>query len=497
LVYSLYRLKKSATLILLLIFISIQCSLGSKTAKDETNSRGNLYHRYSPQQLSNDLDQLFVRLGNIHPNLYANIEKDSIEHYRVAVSKNLNHPMTSLVFWKLVAPLVTRFKDGHTSLYFPYQFRQDYLDNGGTIFPFEVSIDGDRIFVAKNYALDSLLIVNSEILSINSILSNEILHELRKYQGGERLPFVNLNIEKRFKLWLWAIFGYEENFQIDFISDFDGKSYCKQFSGITLNEFRSFQDSVQTVQSPYSYNKPGNEIGLIDFRRMVEPGRFKKFLKSTFTNIQHDSIHSLIIDIRRNGGGDSRLVDDLFKYTTDKPYTQAVKMDIKVSKEARQFLKRKYLKWYMYPLYPLAYFYPPVKPLFFGKIGRIEELEFQLQKPKNNSLFFEGDVYLLIGPNTFSSANILADMIKCYQIGTVIGEETGGLTIAFGDIIPFQLSNTKLNGGCSFKKFYHPCGKSDGHGVIPDIEVKQNAADLKKGIDTVMEFTIEYIKNKH
>jgi C-terminal processing protease CtpA/Prc len=151
----------------------------------------------------------------------------------------------------------------------------------------------------------------------------------------------------------------------------------------------------------------------------------------------------------------------------------------------------------MYPLYPLAYFYPPVKPLFFGKIGRIEELEFQLQKPKNNSLFFEGDVYLLIGPNTFSSANILADMIKCYQIGTVIGEETGGLTIAFGDIIPFQLSNTKLNGGCSFKKFYHPCGKSDGHGVIPDIEVKQNAADLKKGIDTVMEFTIEYIKNKH
>ncbi len=160
------RSKNYLVLIFLLLFILIRCSQGSKTAKEETDSRGAINQSYSPEQLAADFNQLFITLENIHPDLYANIEKDSMDRYRSAISEKLNRPLTSLEFWKLVAPLIARFKDGHTTLYFPYQFRQDYLDKGGKIFPFEVSIKGDRIFVAKNYAGDSLLTVNSEILSI-------------------------------------------------------------------------------------------------------------------------------------------------------------------------------------------------------------------------------------------------------------------------------------------------------------------------------------------
>jgi len=39
-------------------------------------------------------------------------------------------------------------------------------------------------------------------------------------------------------------------------------------------------------------------------------------------------------------------------------------------------------------------------------------------------------------------------------------------------------------------------GQNTESGVIPDHEVRQNQEDLEKGIDTVMEFTKELIRNK-
>jgi len=148
----------------------------------------------------------------------------------------------------------------------------------------------------------------------------------------------------------------------------------------------------------------------------------------------------------------------------------------------------------MYPLYPVALFNSFSRPFLFGKKGKTISHFSEPDIPEINDLFFEGNVFLLTGPNAFSSANILAAVFKCYNMKTMIGEETGGLTIAFGDIINFELPNTKLKAGCSYKKFYHPCSKPDNHGVITDIVVKQNLEDSKQGKDTVMEFTVDYIK---
>jgi C-terminal processing protease CtpA/Prc len=292
---------------------------------------------------------------------------------------------------------------------------------------------------------------------------------------------------------LWALFGFDGIFDVEFKSP-SGDIYSKSIEGIDIVQYDSIRKQRKPRKPNYSFYKTSHgDIGVIDFRRMSNNGRFRKFTDSVFTVMENDNMSALIIDVRKNGGGNSQLVDVLFSHFNTKPYTQAERMDLKVSGQSRKAFRKRHFKWYVYPLYPVTLFYKQSRQLLFGRKGRIVTLTNEPETHRISKPFFKGPVYLLTSPNTFSSANILADVFKCYEMGIIIGEETGGLTIAFGDLIFYTLENTGLHGNCSFKQFFHPCAKPDNHGVIPDIEVIQNLKDTEKGIDTVLEFTIDHI----
>jgi C-terminal processing protease CtpA/Prc len=103
---------------------------------------------------------------------------------------------------------------------------------------------------------------------------------------------------------------------------------------------------------------------------------------------------------------------------------------------------------------------------------------------------------LLTSNYTFSSANAFVTAFKCYKIGTIIGQETGGVTIAFGEVVDFKLPNTQLEAFSACKRMYHPCGVTKLQGVLPDITLHQQLADTKAGRDTVLEYTREMIKTR-
>ena len=90
---------------------------------------------------------------------------------------------------------------------------------------------------------------------------------------------------------------------------------------------------------------------------------------------------------------------------------------------------------------------------------------------KENAFRYTGQVYVLIDEGTYSSATMFAATIKDYGIGTLVGEETGGLASHFGEVYPFRLPETKLSFGCSSKQFMRPSGEDDGRGVLPDITI--------------------------
>jgi C-terminal processing protease CtpA/Prc len=130
-----------------------------------------------------------------------------------------------------------------------------------------------------------------------------------------------------------------------------------------------------------------------------------------------------------------------------------------------------------------------------AEIGSLVTEEVHFKKPKDNPLCFSGRQFVLTGRTTFSSANCFASAIKCFNIATLIGEETGGTTTSYGDCLYFYLPNSNLRFDVAHKYFVEACGKSDGRGVIPDYEVNQKPEDTARGVDTVLQFTLDLIKN--
>lgn len=456
------------SLITLIIFFTNNSFSSNKKFSDKL---------YTSLELNNDLDFLIKKMETIHPNIYYSFPKENFLLEIEQIKKRLVSPMTRLEFSRKLIPLVVKLNDGHTFLDFPFDEYIEYLDNGGSVFPLGVKIINNSIFVEKNTFLKNIP-KNSEIISINGIDSKSLLKQLREYVSGERIDFKNKRIENKFLEYLWWVFKFENDFIIEYKTNDNKVNIIKK--GITLDEYKNKKEELKEEIPEYKYKDylfytiNENKIGIIEFNSFSNQGEFKIFLKETFNYIRKNNINKLIIDIRKNGGGNSYLGNMLIEYLTEKPYQMFQKIEEKISNEVKESIKGNYLsskyengKIYSYDL----------KPIF----------------PPKNKILFKGDIYLLTSNYTFSSAADLASVFKCFKLGKIIGEETGGLTVSYGDIIYQTLPNTKLNFGVSFKKFVNPCGKENGHGIIPDYLI---VSDKNNDKDKIMEYTINLIKNK-
>ena len=90
---------------------------------------------------------------------------------------------------------------------------------------------------------------------------------------------------------------------------------------------------------------------------------------------------------------------------------------------------------------------------------------------------YRGRVYLLTSNRTFSSAGSFAWTFKECGIGPVIGEETGGMNVCYGDVLNYRLPVSGLWCSLSYKRFWQfRANENDIHGTIPDVAVPATEA---------------------
>jgi C-terminal processing protease CtpA/Prc len=211
---------------------------------------------------------------------------------------------------------------------------------------------------------------------------------------------------------------------------------------------------------------------LIDCRRFEDLERFKKFLLETFQAIERDKIRHLIIDIRRNGGGDSALGDELLQYIANTPFRQFEKALVKASVPARQ---QRGLD----------------RALPLGSISPAPDEPTQLTALRENPLRYRGKLYLLTSGSTYSSAASFAAAFKCFALGPVIGEETGQPTLCSGDLLSFETPNSRMQFSVSHKQYTLACGGDPQRGMAPDYPVGTSLDDDLPGRDGVLEFALK------
>ena len=269
----------------------------------------------------------------------------------------------------------------------------------------------------------------------------------------------------------------------------------------------------------WKFEMRADGIAYLDFFGMdhgVRP-QWQVFLNRTFQEIAARRPRGLIVDIRKNGGGDSELGDDLLQYLTDKPYRQASRKEWRFStrvleaptasifftslwaapKERAIFslpgpkqatlkkqnpspqFKRKLLagapEWMREYLRENAPQWLDLQSHAATDETLTWDLSDLIRPNPNFVLRYGGPICFLIGQGTFSSGLMLANTVQDFHLATLIGQETQPCN-EFGEAFFFMLPNSGIDAMAPSATFIRANGDaSDMHGVLPDVPVVEEA----------------------
>ena len=425
---------------------------------------------FSREQMIQDIDTLFSAIEKVHPDKYAVYPKQQLDKEIEKVKSELGPSTDIFHFYKQVAPLIAKLGDGHTSIFPPYN--SEILEIASiTFFPFSVKLTHpDKIIRIQNdyTQTQNTIPIGAQITSINNRRANDIVQEMMNYVSGEK-DFYRITRVEDFFIPLMHTLYRDSIFDIEYI--FNQKKHSIQVNGISFEEIREnpSQQDNSTSRNNYTFNiLPEKDIGIIEFNLFENMDKFKVFLDSTFQVLQKENIGNLIIDIRKNGGGNSRLGDELFQYISPVPFAQFGKTIVKYSDIQKQFYKTAYNQEVTNP----------------NGIEIYNE-NTELTQLRENNLRYKGNVYLLISHITFSSAASFSWAFKYFKMGTVIGEESGGMAICFGEVICLNLPISRIPYCISHKRFYQYGATDDNiHGTLPNYNMEAEKA---------LDFTIDLI----
>jgi hypothetical protein len=439
--------------------------------------------RISKSALEKDIDYWQRVIEESHVNPYHAISRENLLLLKKQLLASLPDSVTHFQASFTVSQLIGALQEGHlgfaTSPVIDSLYANDCIR-----FPYLLlDIDKGDFIVQRDLSGDNRLPLFSRIISINGKSTKELYQRYARMFGGLELwkiLMVKNNIRK-----LLYMDGITSPFSVKAIVNDDTVSF------VTKGYTRFQADSINKVLSaenppllPFRLSFPRENIALIQFNTMGGYLRdsFSRFLRSTFAQIQARKTQGLIIDLRLNGGGDSGLGDSLISYFTGKSYRTAGGVKIRISRHSKEHAR-------------LNGFRDPYGNMPDGSLREIKDIE--LVVPVQRELRFSGKTCILVGTGTFSSANMITNAIKDYQLATIIGERTAEPANDFGEIFYFMLPNTHIVCAGAIKMFVRANGdEHDFNGIQPDIEARNSLDDIRLKKDRVLERAIEWINGQ-
>ena len=429
-----------------------------------------------------DIDTLQKYIEKIHPNAYAYVPKIKMNEKYENVKKTINDSLSVYELYNYLSYITANYGDGHLSTLFPKIW---YKENHKVI-PFTIDIEEGKLLVNK---LDTAVKLpkNAEIIKINGIPSKHIIDTMLAIKSGEAINFKIEMIKFSFPKLLFSIYNMDNEYSIQYKDSNHIKNAT--INGITYEKYKKITNSGVNREFYSADFLPEKNICIIDFRDFADLNKFKIFTDSIFKRIKEQNINNLIIDLRNNSGGNSALGDELFQYISKTSFTQYEKSEMKISQHLKILWERFYVPQGIIDSseFKIALSIPNDSIIDPNKVfsnGSEEDLISLRVNPNR----FNGKVYILISNYTFSSAADFAWCFNHYNMGKVIGEETGGWGLCYGDNVFAQLPISLIGINVSCQLFYNIGATNNStHGIIPDYKIKSENA---------LEYTIKMIENE-
>ena len=351
---------------------------------------------------------------------------------------------TKADYYQVLSNFYHQLNDGHSMIIAP----QPLWDSLYSTLPIRSRLLDDRVFITDLNSSDAeyeVLKPGTEILKINGI-------PVQEYAEKHIVPYVVYSTPQDKTARVYSFFltqgPIDELVQLE-LKNANGK--------ITLEEFqREKKEQPFPMAHGFENKKLNKDTRLLTINTFNDE-RLVTFLDSIFQEVPLPK--QLIIDIRKNGGGNSNNGHELLGYLTDSTFL--------TSNTA------------------IRHYRPPMRA--WGT--EPDELEMQQGdwKPYKKPTF-KGEVVVLVGPDTYSAAEDFLAAFKTMNRGTVIGQTTGGST---GQPLFFELPFGGMGAVCSKRDLMPDGTEFIGIGILPDIEVKPSAENIIKQEDMALKAALK------
>jgi hypothetical protein len=468
------------------------------------------FPKIEKQELHNDLEILYQGLDKFHSGMYWYTPKDSVDFAFKKVKSLISKDMNVLEFHKLIAPLVSLSREGHTTISLPKNTIEK-RNKESTFIPLTFVFLGTKLYCVKNGANDKdLKIDGKEIELINGENPADIVNKIGNLfaSDGYIKPVKFNDLEWfNFSKYYFYYYGILDKIEIKI----KGENKLIQIEPLTIEQINHNLDEKYPIKKSLIkkellefkiLDRKTAYLGLHSFNNpdlIKEPknNNLKKFLENSFKTISENNITNLIIDVSENGGGTegneglvySYLGDNYQKYKKVRAKTQKAILDNGIDKpitlKTFGFLERTFVN----------------KKMRDGSLERKQWIGYGLmaykKEPKNR---FLGKVYVIISPITYSGGSEFSNMVYSNGKAIFVGQETGGgylgNTSGYGKEL--ILPNSKIVIDIPALQFVMNVETKlpVGSGVIPDHEIITTFEQYVNKVNAPLEYILQQIENE-
>lgn len=389
--------------------------------------------KLSSKEAKEDVNQIIGIIEDTHP-IFLEKEPESYKVEKDKLLKNTNKDISVGQLQVNISRYLSSIQDGHTHTFWN---EDKWLDVNWKY------VDNKLILLDKNNN-----ITNKEVLKINGINIEQLINFIKdtfpaeNYIASEN----NNSIYSKSSLVLENA-GVDINDKISITVSVENKEET-----ITLNY------NNQPEHNSNNYEISGEKIDkntiYVKLGICEENEQLDKVVKE-LEKAMKDNVKNVIIDVRDNPGGNSRACSKLLDAINITPGNfGATTRFSKLAQETYGYAKSKGYDTY----------------------DRSNEVV------KNKDI----NLYVLTNENTFSSAQWLATWVQDGKLGTIVGKGSSNMPSSFGDVLRFQLNNSKIECQVSYKKWLRPDASKDSERTLePDIKVEYNKDVLEKTLELI------------
>ena len=394
--------------------------------------------------LKEDFKILRNKLESTQLGLYLYTPKDSLDKIFDKMNKSLTEPMTSLEFYRKIAPINKILRNLHT-LFWASESYENGTENGLPRFPLDVHWTDGKMYVLRNNSTQENIVAGSVVKSINGESANTVFERILEstIRDGFNETYPIARASRLFGFFYAELIGTPKTFIVELTTP-NGDEQKIEIPGLTATEINSSritkynrrysQFGEDWEEWRYAQKEPAlrmemkNDVAIMTLRTfqgyiIQDKGQnYEVFINQAFNQLATNNTKDLVIDLRNNHGGFDLVGMLLMSHLHDSTFYYYKKRSARVKPKGKAEKKGN--------IYEII-----GKNGWIGKVTPAQSI-------------YKGNVYVLMNGYSASATGEFIGHLKNINRAIFIGEEAGGNPVIFtgGQRQHIELPHTHITG---------------------------------------------------